>query len=183
VRSVIVLIVFIVFISSDIFGQEQVRGNNIIGLNMTEMVSQLVPFGSRTTVYGPYQFMWRTGKNGKMLNLQFGFQPDSEERFGYGNVALGFSRMKNLGEKFYWTSTQSIMITSGDLNIRKRSEFFFDEGGLGVDVAWGLGYRLGQRVSIFTEARLVAILITDFGDRTLDFVPPIGVFIVADLSK
>lgn len=161
--------------------------NNIIGFNVTEMVSQFIPFKERVELTGPFQFMWKVGNNGKMFNLQLGFLPDDFSRIGYANVAIGYSRQKSFSEKFYYISSQSLIISQGSLNTRERvqaPEFFFDkQNSIGVDLAWGIGYRLGKRVSIYSETSFL-VLRSEFTDFIeFEFVPPIGLYLVAELNR
>jgi len=48
--------------------------HNFIGFNMTEAVSQFVPFTNRVSASGPFQFTWRSGSNGNLFNLQLGLK-------------------------------------------------------------------------------------------------------------
>jgi len=171
---------FVVLVSNQLPAQNKV-GNNIVGINVSEALSQFMPFGQATTLIGPYQFMWRSGRNGKMFSLQFGFHPDTDDNVGYGNVAIGFSRLKDLGDKFYWTSTQSLITSSGSLNVRSSQFDFnnFGNDGTGLDFSWGLGYKLGKKVSLFTEMRLVILIL---GNPNIELVPPFGIFLAADLK-
>jgi len=70
----ILLVLFIVktpFAQSDYFFEEDFSGKEI-GINMTPILTQLIPFQNSSVVTGPYNIVFRPGKNNRFFNLKFG---------------------------------------------------------------------------------------------------------------
>ncbi len=176
---VLILISFSTY-STQLLSQEASAKNQFIGFNMTEMISQFIPFTDKVEFSGPFQFLYRVGKNGKMMNVQLGFEGDRADRLGYGHLALGFSKLKELNEKFYIVFTGNLVFHSGTLNLEREELFIFNQSGLGISAAAGFGYKLSSRVSIYSEASYLWRTF-DIGDGDIRFLPPVGVFIVADI--
>lgn len=164
----------------------------LLGFNMTEMVTQFMPFSQRIDQAGPYQFKFMGGGNGHLFNMQIGagtIEGDRQDIFfgggdSYVNMVFGYARLKNVSEKFYHYFSQNMMLSSGFLNQPDEEIFSFEDGFVAFNGAWGVGYKLTPRVSLCTEIQFIFAIdgILGDGDGRFQFVPPIGLFLVTHLK-
>jgi len=158
---------------------QQLTGQKVkvkeVGINMTELLTQFVPFKGRSTVSGPFAVMWRSGSNGKFFNIQLGARI-SENGFdtNYANLQIGYLRKRDLGDKMSYFTSQNFIITGGGLNIPNQE--LDQDGSMGFSFGAGLQYELSEHLAIASET----LFVIAFGDSGgANFVPPIGIFLLA----
>ena len=146
-----------------------------VGINMTEMITQFVPFKGRSSISGPFALMWRSGSNGKYLNIQVGARiSDNTFDDNYANLQIGFLKKRPLGEKMTYFTSQNFIVTAGGLNIPNQE--LGQDGSFGFSFGAGLQYELSNHLAIATET----LFVLAFGDSGgINFVPPVGIFLLA----
>lgn len=177
--------------------EEETVGNSrkvrLLGFNMTQMITQFMPFSDRVDQAGPFQFKYMGGGGGHLFNMQLGagrIQPDNsdnifffEQTETYVSMVFGYARFKNVNQKFYHYFSQNLMISSGFLN-QPGEDFGSEEEFFAFNGAWGVGYKLTPKISICTELQFILSLDGGLGigsAERIQFIPPIGLFLVAHL--
>lgn len=170
----IVSIIVCLFLSLNLSGQK--KKDKEVGINITQLATQFIPFKGSSTVTGPFAIAWRSGSNGKFFNIQIGAQiSDSGSDDSYANIQIGYLKKRNLGEKVSYFTSQNFIITGGGLNIPKQ-ELNNDGGAFGFSFGAGLQYEFTEHLALATET----LLVIAFGDSGgVNFVPPIGLFLMA----
>ena len=146
-----------------------------VGINITQLATQFIPFKGRSTVTGPFAIVWRSGSNGKFFNIQIGAQiSDTGNNDDYANIQIGYLKKRNLGEKFTYFTSQNFIVTGGGLNIPNQDN---DRGGsFGFSFGAGLQYEFSDHIALSTET----LFVIAFGESAgINFVPPIGLFLMA----
>lgn len=146
-----------------------------VGINITQLATQFIPFKGRSTVTGPFALVWRSGSNGKFFNIQIGAQISAGGSNGdYANIQIGYLKKRNLGEKFTYFTSQNFIVTGGGLNIPSQENN--RDGSFGFSFGAGLQYELSDHIALSTET----LFVISFGDSGgVNFVPPIGLFLMA----
>ncbi len=153
-----------------------------IGLNMTPLVTQLVPFNrSDPRQAGPYLIHFKTygPRNRAAFRFSFGLHliPDNtgEVQDPQVNIAMGWEKRRSLGRRWSYTRGFDFVILAGDLNVPGNNQN--DEVVvLGCGPVWGIEYFIDPRISIGTEASFILGFSPDFG-VTADIIPPVGIFL------
>lgn len=157
-----------------------------IGLNMTPLITQLVPFNrSNPRQAGPYLVHFKS--YGKRNRAAFRFSmglhllPDNngDVQNPQINVAMGWEKRRSLGRRWSYTRGFDFVFLAGDLGIPGTSQN--DEVVvLGGGPVWGIEYFIDPRISVGTEAALILGFSPDFDFGpipVLDILPPVGIFI------
>ncbi len=146
-----------------------------IGINLTPLISQFIPFKGRT-LGGPFTLMYRRGKNNQFFNLEIGASIESNfnnDDDNYFNLQVGYLRKNPLSQKTTIISSINFIISSGGFNV---SGFQNNRGTIiGLSFSTGIEYSLTKKLSIGAQAYLIAASGDDF---VLNFLPPVGVFLL-----
>ena len=153
-----------------------------IGLNMTPLITQLIPLNrSNPRQAGPYLVHFKTygTRNRAAFRFSMGMHlvPDNNGNVDNPqiNIGMGWEKRRSLGGRWSYTRGFDFVILTGDLNVpgnANNDEVVVFGGG----PVWGLEYFIDQRISIGTEVSMVLGFAPDFG-VTFDIIPPVGLFL------
>ena len=161
----------------------KVEGYRIVGLNMTPLLVQLIPFNrSNPSVTGPF---YVSTKKYKKSNVGFRFgigldidpAGDEEGEEAFFNLRIGWEKRKAFSQRWAYYGGFDFMFIGGDLNILgAKSE---ETGAFGVAPVWGIEYALTEHIYLSTETAL--FLGIDFGAfdsvPRFEFIPPVSLFL------
>ena len=168
----IVSIIVCLFLSLNLSGQK--KKDKEVGINITQLATQFIPFKGRSTLTGPFAITWRSGSNGKFFNIQIGAQVSDAEN-NFANIQIGYLKKRELGEKVSYFTSQNFILSAGGLNVPNQ-ESFNNGGAFGFSFGAGLQYEFTEHLALATET----LLVIAFGDSGgVNFVPPIGLFLMA----
>ena len=155
----------------------------IIGMNMTSMLSRLVPFGNGIPLAGPTTLMLRKQQGNKAFRIGIGLNTRNDIDFFNASVRIGMEKKKELNSRFVFIRGTDAILAAGSFNmpgfrLTEQSAAFL--GGL---LSLGLEYRLEKNISLGTETLLMAGL--QGGNRAIlgfQIVPPIALYLHAALN-
>ena len=175
------LIGLLLVISVQAIAQEQeettFEKSREVSLNMSGLVSQLVPFSNNGLNTGPFDITWLSGRNNTFFRMSLGGNIGSQNSFGpnfnFGHLALGigFTKRRIVYKNWIYESSILGMAYAGGLNSPNSRDP--DGGGLGVGIGFAPGYQISDRVRINAEA----ILFLGLGSNIVQiiFVPPVAI--------
>lgn len=166
---------------------KETRKNNIkrhreIGLNLTQLVTQFIPFNEDVDFDGPFSLAFRTGKNKSYFSLQVGLQTDpsfNSQTPNFVNIAFGYLRKSKAYKKFCYYTSYNLLVSSGSFNIGTDQNN--ENGAIGGTFGFGFEYSLNEFISVGTESHL--FIGSRDGDFNATIIPPIGLFLVGKLKK
>lgn len=162
-----------------LLGQEEYSDEKIgeVGINMSTLVSQILPFQESTTLTGAHQLMYLGGKNNRMFSLRVGVNFDFDNP-QFLNIALGFVRRRSLGKHFSLNMGYHLMGFAGSYNDPVNREK--DVGAVGFGWEIGFQYHFAKRISLYTSSTLFAGPSSE--GITVTFLPPVGLFLIARIK-
>jgi len=150
-----------------------------IGLNMSGLVSQFVPFASAGQASGPFGVTWLSGRTNTFFRVSLGGTIGAEDSFSgpasnsFGHLALGvgFTRRKRVFENWIYESSVMGMGYINGLNFPGADGE--ETAGLGLGIGFAPGYELSDRVRINAEV----LLFVGLGTNAVHIivVPPVGI--------
>ncbi|MBK7426964.1 MAG: hypothetical protein IPI60_08000 [Saprospiraceae bacterium] len=150
------------------------HGTKSVGLNMTPMLKQLIPFNrSNISVAGPYFVQFRRiKKSGVLARSGLGWNLGTTD-FDIPNINLrfGWERRRNFYSRWTYNRGFDFVFSTGGINIDSGNDNF--EAFLGVQFTWGLDYFVLPNVSLNLETGL-AVGIGSDNSFTTFFIPPIS---------
>lgn len=160
-----------------------VEGYKIVGLNMTPLLVQLIPFNrSNPRVTGPFYLSTKKYKKpnaGFRFGIGLDIDPagDEEGREAFLNLRIGWEKRKAFSQRWAYYGGFDFMFIAGDLNILgAKSE---ETGAFGIAPVWGIEYALTEQIYLSTETAL--FLGIDFGAfdavPRFEFIPPVSLFL------
>ncbi|MFZ4542632.1 MAG: hypothetical protein ACOYOA_01180 [Saprospiraceae bacterium] len=163
--------------------QKKSKNYTSVGMNMTSLLSRLVPFGNGIPLAGPTTLMLRRYSSNRAFRLALGLNSNLETDRANASLRIGFEKKKELNTKFVFTRGIDAMLSAGSFNIpgfrfsNINSAFF---GGL---ISFGLEYKLDKQISVGTETLLILGLENE-NDVALAFkiVPPLALYLHANLN-
>lgn len=159
-------------------------------MNLTPLLVKFVPFNRETSFTGPYNFMYKRfrGNHGFRIALGARINPDAftNNDDSHINVRIGYERRYDLSPKWKLNRGVDWVGSLGGFNVPRPTSnpsfpFLGSPGAAtGVGFSLGIEYRIHPKLSISTESMLFlgAQTNTVF---TLTVVPPLGIFISANL--
>lgn len=141
-----------------------------IGINMTTLFTQFIPFNESVRKSGPFTLTYRSGTATKMFNLQVGADINDFDTDRYFNLAMGIIKRKILTDKYSYYMSYNGLISFGSLNIPTDS--FRDFTSIGGGIGFGFEYNFNQYIGLGVETMLT-LLVSDDG-ALLSTLPPIG---------
>lgn len=161
----------------------RVNGYKIVGLNMTPLLVQLIPFNrSNPRVTGPFYLSTKRYKKpntGFRFGIGLDIDPagDEEGEEAFLNLRIGWEKRKAFSQRWAYYGGFDFMFIAGDLNILGAKS---DEtGAFGVAPVWGIEYALTEQIYLSTETAL--FLGIDFGSfdsvPRFEFIPPVSIFL------
>jgi hypothetical protein len=156
--------------------------SRIIGLNMTPLLTQLIPFNrADPRDFGPFLMRFKNYKNGKNA-IRFGLGVQilgediffsTEESKTFLNIQWGWERRKNISDRWSYTKGIEAVALIGNSNLP--NERNSESVSVGVGLPWGIEYAIAPRITLSTEIELV-LLVSEFGP-TIRLLPPVGLFL------
>jgi len=148
-----------------------------IGLNMSGLIGQLVPFSTSGNATGPFGVTWLSGRSDTYFRVSLGGTIGAEETFfGSGNpghlaLGVGFTRRKKVFNNWIYESSVMGMGYVNGLNFPGVEGQ--DTAGLGLGIGFAPGYEFSDRVRINAEV----LLFIGLGTNAVHiiFVPPVGI--------
>ena len=154
----------------------------ITGLNMTPLVTQLVPFNrADPNAAGPFLLRFKRygARNKTAFRLSMGLHltPDDNDEFDDLQLSLAFGWEKRRSINRHWGYTRGfdIMLLGGDLNIPGNTNT--ESAIIAVGPLWGVEYFFAQRMSIGVEAVLALGFSPASEIIVIDILPPVGIFL------
>lgn len=154
----------------------------IVGLNMTPLVTQLIPFNrSNPREAGP--FLLRFKRYGARYKTAFRFSlgmhvvPDENSDFNNPqlNLAFGWERRRSISRRWSYTRGFDFMILGGALNVPGTENT--EALTFAVGPMYGIEYFIDPRMSIGCEAVLALGFSPDAVGVVLQIIPPVGIFL------
>lgn len=147
----------------------------MIGLNMTPLLTQLIPFNrSNPTVAGPYMMTYRSYRGNNAFRFGLGSNL-SNETFNNNtatfNMRMGWEKKKSFYENWSYSFGLDFFISGGGFNISNASNT--EAGIFGTGLVWGIEYFLNPKVSLNVETAFYLGAGGDDGPSIL-FIPPVG---------
>jgi len=178
----IIVFVLLAFVSVELAAQKLQLRSKELGLNMSPLISQIIPFSNGTRLSGPFGLMYRTGRNNRYFNMELGVQifNNNDSQNNYFNLALGFLTKKALGEKWNFYNSYNFLVSSGSFNEPNDPSNDSNGGSLGLSYAAGLEYKLKESIYIGTETHL--FIGTSDESLRIHIIPPVGLFIILKLN-
>ncbi len=148
-----------------------------LSLNMSGLISQLIPFSSNGNLTGPFDITWLSGRNNTFFRMSLGGNIGANDQLGingdFGHLALGigFTKRKIVYKNWIYESSILGMAYGGGLNAPNANDQ--NGAGLGVGLGFAPGYQISDRVRINAEA----ILFVGLGTSLVQivFIPPVAV--------
>lgn len=158
-----------------------VRYRRIAGLNMTPLITKLVPFNrSSPNEAGPFLLRFKRygQRNRSAFRLSMGVHliPDASGEIADPQIslALGWERRRSLSRHWGFTKGFDFMFLGGDLNIPGVADT--EDVTIGLGPLWGIEYFFDQRMSLGIEA----VLVVGFSSSevvVVNILPPVGIFL------
>ncbi len=180
--SVLIVLFLLVFVKNgssqdvDTIPEPEVIRYRVIGLNMTPLIGQLVPFSRQGMLAtGPYFIHYRSYKNDKAFRLSIGwrlvpnlFFEEVEPITNFINLRIGGEKIRHIYGPWSYIKGVDAVFIAGNLNVGDRIN---PELLIGVGLSWGIAYQINDHISVDIEtAMLIGVL-----PASLRFVPPIGI--------
>jgi len=167
----------------DLLFSKDFRGVEL-GLNMSPLLSKFIPFQNATLISGPYNIVYRGGKNNRFFQMKFGANVPSLDAFIqpsdiHFNISLGFLRRRILSKRFSYSFGHNFMAYGGSLNTPADSGA--DSAGLGYGFESNISFHLNKFIALETGLLLFAGI--DLGYPRITFVPPLALNVVIRLEK
>lgn len=149
-------------------------GTTEIGLNVTPLISKLVPFNLGSANAGLVALTYRRYYTERALRMDFGFNlsdraSDQNNLFLY--LSLGTERRRPLGKKWHYTSSWDLLITAENEN---------ETGILAAGKGYGIEYHFTDRIFLGTYANWYIGLNFEEG-LEIKMNPPAAIFFNARL--
>lgn len=164
----------------------------MIGMNMTPLISQVIPFKTPSTRVGPYNFIYKSYyKQNTAFRMGLGMNlmdVVNGRTFIHVNTRIGVEKQKKLYKNWYVNGGLDAIGFAGGFNIpgdvANTGGINFGSNpdvGLGLGMTMGVEYFFNPRISLSTESMLFLGLrsTTALG---FDIVPPIGLFLNVKLN-
>jgi hypothetical protein len=152
-----------------------------VGMNITTLLSRLVPFGDGIPLGGVTTIMMRRYKDNRAFRMGLGLNASGDAQTLNAALRIGSERKRDLNPKYTFTRGVDFMIASGSFNT---PGFNFSTSGvatLGVALTFGLEYNVNKYISIGTEALIFSGIggNTSSGSSVLNIkiLPPAALYI------
>lgn len=158
------------------------RYRRIAGLNMTPLVTQLVPFNrSSPNAAGPYLLRFKRygprNKTAFRFSMGVHVTPDNNGEFDNPqiSVGIGWEKRRSISKHWGYTRGFDFMFLGGDLNIPGQPNT--EDVTIGLGPLWGMEYFFDARMSIGVEAVLVLGFSSSSETVVVNILPPVGIFL------
>lgn len=158
------------------------RYRKIVGLNMTPLLTQLVPFNrSDPKDAGPFLVHFKSYKRSSRVAFRFslGVHLVPNGDFDFDNpqaaLAIGWEKRRSISRRWSYTKGFDLMFFGGPLNVPGSEEV--NDAVIAVGPVWGLEFALDRRITIGCEAALSLGLSLTQEIISFNLIPPVGVFL------
>jgi hypothetical protein len=163
-----------------------VSSYTVVGMNVTTLLSRLVPFGDGIPLGGVTSVMMRRYKDNRAFRMGIGLNASNDAERLNASIRIGNERKREINPRYTFTRGVDFMIASGSFNT---PGFNFSTGGiatLGAALSFGLEYNIDKHISIGTEALIFAGIggNTTTGGSILNIkvLPPVALYINTKLD-
>jgi len=181
-KYIISLLLLTVFIVQDLSAQRLGFKSREVGLNVSPLLSQVVPFNNSSRRTGPYSFLFRSGRNNKYFNFELGvqiFEFDNNTDRNHFNLAIGVLRKNPFGGKFMFFNSYNFVLSAGSFN-EPNDPTDGDGVSLGFSYGPGIEYHINDYFYVATESHLFMGVFED-GFR-IHVIPPVSFFLIIKLN-
>jgi hypothetical protein len=150
-----------------------------VGMNMTTLLSRLVPFGNGIPLSGPTTLMMRRYNGNRAFRMGLGLNASADATNINAILRIGTERKKELNSKFTFTRGVDFVLGAGSFNT-PGFRFSDSEGGIiGALLSFGIEYNFNKNISLGTETLVFGGLATGNSDSgvALKIVPPVALFL------
>lgn len=181
--KLLVIILFLIVNVSGAFSQDTINPLKYkeYGLNVTGLVTQLVPFNGGKLGRQRYAFSYkstRITRSKKLKTFRFGLGISSisgdGKNFGY-NLRLGREEKHTINEHWTFITGNDFVMFVESSNIRNNFFGGIPNIGVGYSRPLGIEYHLNNRLSIYTESALQVV--TGFPPFAIRMLPPTSFFL------
>lgn len=152
------------------------RNERQVGLNMTPLISQLLPFNrSNPLISGPFTVKWKKyrGKNAFRYGLGARFSIlNDDPKDQILNFHIGWEKRRRVFDRLAMYQGIDLFFSVGGFDLPGfdiDNDSFDFTGGIGFGPIWGFEYAINPVLSVSTEAALHIGLLSTLGTF---FIPP-----------
>jgi hypothetical protein len=159
------------------------RSHTIVGMNMTSMVSRLIPYGNGVPLAGPTTLMFRKLQGERAFRFGIGLNARNDADVFNASLRIGTEKQRELNSRFVFIRGLDGILASGSFNIpgfrlNDRASTF-----LGALLSFGLEYRLEKNITVGTETLIMAGF--QSGQNSIfgiQIVPPVAIYLHAAIK-
>jgi hypothetical protein len=169
-----------------------VARQTIVGLNLTTLISRLVPFGNGIPLSGPTSIMLRRYRNNRAFRMGLGLNASNDATHNNATIRIGTERRKELNPSFTFVRGVDFLLAAGSFNTPGFTFAGSNSGAIGAALTFGVEYNIAKNISIGTEALIFGGISQDVSatgggssssasDFSLKIIPPIAIYLNASL--
>ena len=146
----------------------------MIGLNVTPLMSKLIPFNrTNPLVSGPYMMSYRAyrGRNAFRFGLGANLSAETFDNNSASlNMRMGWERKKSFYDNWSYSFGLDFFVSGGSFNLVANGNN--EDGAFGLGFVWGIEYFFNPKVSLNIETAFYM----GGGDDgpVFQFIPPVG---------
>ena len=186
-KKAILLFINILIFSFALIGQDEVLDElmedskfefpyryKMIGLNVTPLMSKLIPFNrTNPLVSGPYMMSYRAYRGRNAFRFGLGANLSSEtfdNNSASLNMRMGWERKKSFYDNWSYSFGLDFFVSGGSFNLVANGNN--EDGAFGLGFVWGMEYFFNPKVSLNIETAFYM----GGGDDgpVFQFIPPVG---------
>ncbi|MEO6692528.1 MAG: hypothetical protein ABIO44_09335 [Saprospiraceae bacterium] len=155
------------------------RVHTEVGLNMTSLITLLVPLGNQVTSTGPIDYSLKVYRKKYAFRFGLGMKvSNANENDVRLALRLGFEKRRYLSTKWAYTSGMDILAYAGTFNFPGDNNQI-EGGGIGLGPLAGLEFYINSNLYLSVDSMLFFGF--GAGDEFLVFrvFPPVGIFLNA----
>jgi hypothetical protein len=154
-----------------------------VGLNMTSLISRMIPFGNAVPLSGPTTIYLKKYNGSRAFRFGLSLQASPDAVKPNTIFRVGVEKRKPLNEKWSFTRATDFMWAFGSFDT---PGFFPGDGdvqAIGIGLGYGIEYNFNKFVSLSTESTVFLGL--GGGDSVLNFkiIPPIALYLNVKLYQ
>jgi hypothetical protein len=154
------------------------RRYTVVNMNMTTMISRLVPFGNGIPISGPTSLMLRRYRDNRAFRMGIGLNASNDAESINSFLRLGTERKRELNDKLTFVRGVDFLLGVGTFNT-PGFRFSGDGVTIGADLSLGIEYRINKYISFSTETLIFGgVAANDFDSGfTAKIIPPIALYL------
>jgi hypothetical protein len=170
-----------------------VARQTIVGLNLTTLISRLVPFGNGIPLSGPTSIMLRRYRNNRAFRMGLGLNASNDATHNNATIRIGTERRKELNPSFTFIRGVDFLLAAGSFNTPGFTFVGTNSGAIGAALTFGIEYNIAKNISVGTEALIFGGISQDVSASgggasggtgsgfSLKIIPPIAIYLNASL--